>query len=251
MMEGMRLRSISSIMEEITYLYKRWGVTYIDFADDLTMSSKQRAVELCEAFLKLDFKISWRCEGRLNYVEPEILDLMKRAGCVFINYGIESLDNTVLKLMKKALTKDMIIDGIEKTIAAKISPGLNIIWGNIGDNEKTLKESVAFLNHYSDFAQLRTISPVIPYPGCELFEEAKRLGKLKDTADFYENKYTNSDLLAVNFTELSDTAFYSCLYDANKDLLRNYYYKKCGASLDILQNLYGRRDASFRGWRHT
>ncbi len=45
---------------------------------------------------------------------------------------------------------------------------------------------------------------------------------LKDCEDFYENKHLNSDLLSVNFTDLTDDEFHRALYDANLALLENY-----------------------------
>ena len=251
LMKGMRLRSIEAIVDEIKFLKKYYGITYFDFADDLTMESKKRSFALCEEFLRQDLNIKWRCEGRLNFVDKEVLSIMKQAGCTFINYGIESLDNQVLKNMRKGLTEEIIIKGIETTIASGISPGLNIIFGNIGDNEETLQKSVKFLLHYDDCSQVRSIRPVTPYPGCELYEEAKRRGIIKDAKDFYEVKHTNSDLLTVNFTDLSEKKFYECLYYANYLLLNNYNNKKKIAIEEQLNNLYHKKDTSFRGWRQT
>ena len=249
---GIRLRSVGNIVEEIKQLKSQYNITYIDFADDLTFASKQRTVELCEAFIKNDLNIKWRCEGRLNYIDPEILKLVKKAGCVFINYGIEALDDNVLCLMKKALCVDQIIEGVETTLKEGISPGLNIIFGNVGDNKETLKKAVDFLVKYDDGSQIRTISPVQPYPGCELFETAKQKGLVKDTENFYENKLKNSDGLSINFTELSDDEFYKALYNANFQLLNNYYKNKMYSSEKQLKKLYINRNFdNFRGWRHN
>ena len=125
------------------------------------------------------------------------------------------------------------------------------MFGNIGDNKETLKKDVDFLVKYDDGCQIRTISPVQPYPGCELFETAKKKGLVKDTADFYENKLKNSDLLSINFTELSDDEFYKALYSANFTLLHNYFKNKTFSAEKQLKKLYIERNASFRGWRHS
>lgn len=88
----------------------------------------------CNSLIDGNINIRWFCNGRLNFAskDPEMLNLMKEAGCVFINYGIESMDNKCLKLMHKNLTTEMIVKGIENTIAAGICPGLNIIFDNLG-----------------------------------------------------------------------------------------------------------------------
>ena len=247
--KGFRARSPERIVEEIKYLKTEYGITYIGFSDELLMTSIERVVSLCESFTKGRLKIRWYCNGRLNYAKPEVLKIMKKAGCVFINYGIEAMDDTVLKNMRKGLRVKQVIKGIETTLDAGISPGLNIIWGNIGDNKETLNKGVEFLLKYDDCAQLRTIRPVTPYPGSPLYHYAIEKGLLRDCEDFYENKHKNSDLVTVNFTDMNDDEFHKCLLDANTRLLTNYYQKKMNSSIKQTKELYLKRDASFRGYR--
>lgn len=249
--EGFRPRSSEAIIEEIRLLQARYGVTYIAFSDELLMSSKARTVGLCEDFLRAGLRFKWDCNGRLNYATPDVLQVMKRAGCVFINYGIEAVDDAVLRNMKKALTVEQITKGIEATLAAGISPGFNIIFGNIGDDRKTLQKGVDFLLKHDDGAQMRNIRPVTPYPGSPLYYHAIEKGLLKDAEDFYERKHVNSDLLSVNFTELSDDEFHRGLYEANKRLFENYMARKLENLLAQTKSLYLDRNAAFRGFRQT
>ena len=250
MMEGLRARSTESVIEEIDILKRDHNINYIAFHDELFMSSPKRIIEMCQALIKAKPNIKWYCDGRLNYAKPKILKLMRKAGCVFINYGIEAMDDRVLSLMNKKLTTKQIVDGIEATLTEGISPGLNIIFGNIGDSERTLQKDVGFLLKYDDHAQLRTIRPVTPYPGCDLYYYAIEKGLLKDVADFYENKHTNSDLLSVNFTDLPDDKFHQLLYNANKALLTNYYNHQLEKMISTAERLY-LGNASFRGYRQT
>ncbi len=249
--KGMRVRSPENIVDEIQQLKKRYQITYIAFADELTMVSKERTIKLCEAFIRANLNIHWTCNGRLNYAVPDVLKVMKDAGCVFINYGIECMDDRILKVMDKHLTTDQIIRGIEATLAAGLSPGYNIIFGNIGEDEETLQKGVDFLLKYDDHSQLRTIRPVSPYPGSPLFDYAVEHGLLKDVEDFYENKHVNSDLLSVNFTKLTDEQFHAALFRANKTLLENYYKHNLERAIDSARKLYMEKDASFRGFRQT
>lgn len=249
--KGTRLRSAPSIVTEIKLLQERYGATYIAFMDDLLMYSARRMKALCEAFIEARLNIKWCGNGRLNVVTPELLAVMKESGCVFINYGIEAMDDRVLENMHKQLTCDQVIRGIEATLAAGISPGYNIIFGNWGDTPETLRKGVEFLLKYDDHAQLRTIRPVTPYPGSELYYQAIERGWLAGPEDFYENKHLNSDLLAVNYTTLSDEDFHRLLFEANKTLLEAYYTHKLNEQIQTAKKLYLEADASFRGFRQT
>ena len=247
--KGFRPRSNKAIIHEIKILKSRYNINTIDFSDELLMTSASRTISLCEALIKANLKIKWHCNGRLNFATENVLKIMKEAGCIFINYGIEAMDDEVLKNMHKALTVEQIIKGVENTLKMGISPGLNIIWGNFGDTKETLKKGVDFLLKYDDCAQLRTIRFCTPYPGCELYYDAIKMGLLKDVEDFYENMHKNSDMLTVNFMNISNEEAYEALFQANKVLITNYYQKKLHLIINDAKNLYINKNIDFRGFR--
>lgn len=249
--KGFRPRSAESIIKEIEFLRDTYNIKYIAFSDELLMSSRERTLELCQAFIDAKINVKWDCNGRLNFADIDVLEKMKEAGCVFINYGIESLDNATLRVMHKGLTRDMIIRGVENTLKVGISPGLNIIYGNIDEPLSAIDDAVDFLLKYDDHAQMRTLRPVTPYPGTELFEYAIEKGLVKDTADFYENKHTNSDLISVNFTQYTDEEVYEALYRANMKLIHRYQELQMESSERICNDLYHNRNAAFRGFRQS
>jgi len=251
---GYRMKTPGPLLDEIEKLHKDYGITHIAFQDDLLMSSVEHTEAVCLEFLKRNLPVRWNCNGRLNYCSEELLRLMKDAGCRFINYGIESMDQKVLNNMKKGLRPEMIIRGVEDTLKVGISPGLNFIFGNKGDNKKTIKTSVDFMLKYDDFAQKRTIRPVTPYPGSPLYYDAIEMGlldKKNPAEDFYERKHLNSDLICCNFTELNDEEFYECLRWANSTLMKNYFDKQKTSTLAQVDHLYKKKDAAFRGFRHS
>jgi radical SAM superfamily enzyme YgiQ (UPF0313 family) len=247
--KGLRIRSDESIVTEIKLLKKLYGIKHIIFWDELFMDSIARVKRLCNLFLEENLNISWECQGRLNYANEELLTLMKKAGCMFVNYGIESLDNQILRIMHKALTVEQIIEGVENTLTAGISPGLNIIFGNIGETEEILWRGVDFLLRYDNHAQLRTIRPVAPYPGSPLYYYAIKHGLLEGPEDFYERKLVNSDLVSVNFTHMPDEEVHRLLFEANKILIEKYFRDKKDLVIKAAEKLYLERDISFRGFR--
>lgn len=251
MEKGLRIRSADNIIAEMRTLKERYNISYISFYDELLVNSVDRVTEFCKKLIEAKLDMHWNCNGRLNFAKRDMLQLMKQAGCVFINYGIESLDEQALKNMNKNLTVKQITEGIENTLEAGISPGYNIIWGNIGEDEHSLQLGVDFLLKYDDHSQRRTIRPVTPYPGCPLYYYAIEKGLLEGVEDFYERKHVNSDLLAVNFTNLTDEEFYVALLNANERLLENYYDAKKKEIIAIEHDLYLNRNAEFKGFRTT
>lgn len=250
MEKGYRMRSLDSIIDEIKQLQKDYHISCIRFRDELLMATETRVTEICERILDENLNISWDCNGRLKTAKPKVIKLMKRAGCFYINYGIESLDQNVLNLMNKHQTIDEIITGIEATIEAGINPGFNILFNNLGDNAHTLKKGVDFLLKYNTYSEIRTIKPVTPYPGSDLYYFAIKEGLLKGAEDFYERKHLNSDLVAVNFTDIADDELHRMLFEANKTLIEDHFNHLIKQYVDAHKKLYFEKDHSFRGVRH-
>lgn len=246
--KGVRLRSINNLIEEMKILYDKYKINTFQFQDELVMLSEQRISEMCNLILKEKLDIKFDINGRLNIVNKKILKDLKKAGCVFINYGIEAYDQRVLNLMNKNLTIEQIDKGLDLTVKYGIGAGVNVIFGNLGDNEESLKRGVDLILKYPPYYQCRTIRPVTPYPGSPLYDYAIEKGLLKGPEDFFE-KHKNSDAITVNFTELPDEKIYKLLYEANKKLIRAYYDKNAEKVIDGFKRLYFDKDYSFRGAR--
>jgi radical SAM superfamily enzyme YgiQ (UPF0313 family) len=65
-------------------LQKEYGITYIAFGDELLMTSVERVETLCKGFIRAKLNIKGDCNGRLNFAKPDLLRLMREAGCVFM-----------------------------------------------------------------------------------------------------------------------------------------------------------------------
>jgi len=254
MEKGYRLISVYSVVESMIWLRKKYGINYFEILDEMFISSKQRLRELRDKLKEENLKIKYTCDGRANFCDEEILDLLKETGCQFLNFGFESMNQTVLDLMNKNTTVEQNIRAAELTKKSGIALGLNLLWGNKGDTFETLRENVEFLKKYNTYFQLRTIKPVTPYPGCDLYYEALRLGLLKDHQDFFD-RFKNADLYTVNFTEYPEELFYKSLFNANRELIIDHY-KHTTQDADeaahvIYQfyNLYFKGAIKFRGPR--
>ena len=250
MEKGYRKRSLDSVMEECKRLIKDYHLNAICFRDELLMSTPDRTIEFGERIIKENLNINFDIDGRLNAAQPEVMKVLKRAGCVYINYGVESLDQNVLDNMNKKQTLGEIYRGISLTIEAGINPGLNVIFGNVGDSRDTAFKVVDFLKKYNTYGELRTLKPVTPYPGSELYNMAIKNGLIKDCEDFYENKHLNSDRLSCNFTDMSDEEFYNVMLEANVHLIKDHFEHVSENYIEAYKRLYFENDLTFRGVRH-
>ncbi len=247
--KGIRFRSAGNIVEEMQKYKKEYGVTFVQFVDELFMFSKKRVFELTEAFIKADLNIKYFCTGRVNIATPEILGMMKKSGCVSISYGIEQFDNDALKAMDKKQTEEDIVRTIEMTQKAGIFICFDIIFGNLGDTKSSMRKTLDLFKKYNDYEQFRTIRPVTPYPGSALYDYAVKKGLLKGPKDFYD-RHKNVELPVVNFTNISDNEYIKLLFEANKEIVNDYYEHMKNGATEGFKKVYFNKDYDFRGVRH-
>ena len=132
---------------------------------------------------------------------------------------------------------------------------MNFLWGNKGDNAESLRKNVEFIKKYNTYDQIRTMKPPTPFPGCELYYEAIKSGLLSGPDDFF-NKFKNSELLTVNFTDMPKDDFYKLLFEANKDLITDHFMhttKDMASAEKLIQDFYSvyfEGKTAFSGPRH-
>lgn len=206
--------SAEYVVGMVRELYERYGVREICFEDDTFVTFKKRLVEICNRLIEMKLDISWSCLGRVNQVDSEHLELMKRAGCWQISYGIESGSQKILDLIKKNVSLAQIRRAVDATHKAGILNKGFFIVGHPGETRETLRETI-------DFAldlPLHDVSATMltPFPGTELHERAAEFGTFD--ADWSRMNLLNAVFVPHGLTE-------NDLVSAQKELLKRFYLR--------------------------
>ena len=251
---GIRFRKVVNVVDEMEMLNKKYGVAYFNLNDELFVASKKRLKEFRDVLRERGLKIKYDCNARVDIFDEEIVEYLKDSGCLWVNFGMESSDQKVLDLMNKNTTVEQNINGLELAKSSGLWVGLNFMWGCVGDTESSLRGNVALIKKYNTYYHLRTIRPVTPYPGCDLYYYAIKKGLLKGPADFFD-KFKNSDLLTVDFMDIPDAEVYRLLFDVNKELIIDHYENtskdmdEANSIIESFRQLYFEKNYSFRGSR--
>jgi len=255
MEKGIRTRSPQNIVDEVKALHDNYGIQYIYFSDELSVTSKKQIAEFAALLHKNNLSIKYRMECRVDLFDEEIAKILKDSGCVFLNIGFESTDQNVLDILKKNVTVEQNIRAAEIANQLGIGIGLNFIWGLPGDSEKSLRNNAEFIKKYNHYDQIRTIRPVTPYPGTPLYYEAIERGLLGGPEDFF-SRFKNADLYMINFLDIPEKEIYEMLFEVNKDLILDHYshtdnnLKEANILIEKFYNLYFKGETSFDGPRH-
>lgn len=176
-----RTHSSDYVIAEIKHLIEKYGIREVAFQDDVFTLNKKRVHEICDKILEEKIDITWSCWARVNIVNKELLEKMKRAGCIAISYGVEASDDETLKYISKGVTIRQIKDAVDATSKAGIYNIGHFVIGYPIDNIKTINERINFAKSLPlDGA---TFTPLIPFPGSPVYEIAE------NTYGEYEKNY--------------------------------------------------------------
>ena len=191
-----RRRSAEKIMEEVRILQNQYGVREISFYDDTFTIHKREVERFCHSIMNENIDLTWSCFTRIDYVNEELLRLMKDSGCHLILFGIETSDEQILK----NINKKMNLNRIRKIVAAARKIGIetraSYMLGNPGETEETIRKTMAFAKELdTDEVQFNITTA---YPGTELFEWAEENGFLRhcNWSDYHMSEH-NIDLPSV------------------------------------------------------
>ncbi len=169
-----RSRSPENILEEVEQIIKDIKVDSVIFYDDLFTLKKERVLKFCEGIFKRKIKIDWKCEGRADLVDEEMLSVMKRAGCSMIAYGVESGNSKGLSYLNKKTSLEDVKKAFRLTRKAGIRTMAYFVLGIPNETYEDELNTVEFAKEINpNYAQFSILSP---YYGTWIYEEAKRKG---------------------------------------------------------------------------
>jgi anaerobic magnesium-protoporphyrin IX monomethyl ester cyclase len=165
-----RPRSPGNVLDELEIILKKMEISKVIFYDDLFTLQKQRVVEICQGILERGLKFEWKCEGRVDRIDEEMLRWMKKAGCTLIAYGVESGNQIGLDYLQKGITLSQIRKAFQATRRAGIRPMAYFILGIPVETFAQGLRTIAFARGLKpDYAQFSVLSP---FKGTPLYEEA-------------------------------------------------------------------------------
>ena len=175
---GRRYRSHSAgyVMKMIRHLYDNYNIRHFRINDDNFILFKKRLYEICDILIKNGPKISWSCFARVDGVNPELLKLMKQAGCWQISYGVETACQEIHNIEKKNITIEQIEKAIIWTHRAGIKTIAFCMIGHPLETTQTIRKTINFVKRLplDDFKMMY----ITPYPGTELYRDAEKYGTI-------------------------------------------------------------------------
>ena len=167
-----RIRSPDNVIAEMRELKEKYGARDIGFWDDIFGLSKKWMHEFCNKLIEAKLDLVWSCLTRVDLVDIDTLKLMKKSGCWMIFFGMESLDEDVLRAVDKKTSPAQNLRAIELAQEAGIEVRANFIIGCPDETpEKVKKELKLLCKANPDYVKFNIMTP---YPGTKIYEQIKQ-----------------------------------------------------------------------------
>lgn len=158
-----RDRSAGNVVDELEHLVRDLGVQYVIFRDPLFSANKKRVVAICEEIRARGLSIQWRCETRIDCLDETTIAVMAKAGCVGVNFGVESIDPQVQKnVERKPISEKQFVETMALFRKHGIATFAFFVVGLPGDTVDTILESIGFaLRLGASWTQFTVATPFI------------------------------------------------------------------------------------------
>jgi len=99
-----RLRSPEAVADELAQVIEQTGARHFFIVDSIFNYPVAHAQAVCDEIIRRNLDVTWSCYASPAYMTGELADVMVHAGCTGVEFGTDSLEDTVLKRLGKNFT---------------------------------------------------------------------------------------------------------------------------------------------------
>ncbi|MFH1417795.1 MAG: radical SAM protein [Planctomycetota bacterium] len=145
---GKSIRNLEEVRRELI-ANAELGITKYRVSDsnftDGPVKYKRYPHDVCQLMIDLDLGLQWSCYARVDDLSDELADLVRRAGCFGVFFGVESGSDKILKLMRKGHNRQDAVDGVSIAKRNGLRCHASFIVGYPGETEETFQETLDFI----------------------------------------------------------------------------------------------------------
>lgn len=158
-------------------------------------------------------QVKWGCETRIDTVNQDKLRFLAEMGCKEIDYGLESLDQKVLKTVKKGINSEDVYHIFSETASNGIRCHVNLMVGLPGETEKSAQATIHKVCDWINEGIISTVDyfVTVPYPGTDLYRKANTYKMNIKTNDW--DRYREDSKPVFDHNTLTSDEIYSCWKD--------------------------------------
>lgn len=200
-----RARTSEHVIDEILNLNKMYGVNDFEFLDDSINIDRDRFRKILEGLASSGLKLTIHFPNglRTDLLEEDDIRLIKRVGAGELSVAVETASPRLQKMTRKNLDLDKVSRNIDLLAQLRVFTRGFFMLGYPTETEAELLSTIDFAAH----SQLHLASFHItnPFPGTQIYDEFKALGKLREDVHSIDYEYVGAPF---NGSSVSDERFH-------------------------------------------
>ena len=213
-----RVRKIADILQEIDYLIKNYSAEYFAFADPSFCERENFVRKFCEVLMERYSQIKWSCEARAD-TPLDILELMAKAGCINIDFGLESGSEKVLKAINKGIDIPKTIEFVKASHSLRIRTHMFLMVSLPEETEEDAMQTIKVCGDLSKYVTSMSLGVTQILPGTELERIALKKGILAKDFSYYDERFYHTH------TQFCDAHIPIYFEHLNIDFIEKFFIK--------------------------
>ena len=178
---GVRLRDVSSVVDELKLLENEYGVRHVMWLDDDLLKNESRAVSLFNEMVRRGLKLTWDATNGVIAIScsEEVIAACAESGCIGMNIGMESGNPEILKQVRKPGKVANFIRAAEALRKhEQIYASIQLMVGFPGETMRMVMDTIEVAREM-DLDWCR-ISPLQPLPNTPIYDSMVAQGLIDD-----------------------------------------------------------------------
>lgn len=133
-------------MEDMKILQADYQVNSITFVDGVFNHDVEDTMEFCGLIGRTSASLEWSCALTPANITEELVSLLKRTGCRFVDIGADSGSERMLRRMGKQFHPEQLLELGRLLEQYQIPYSVSLLFGGPGEHEETMAETVQLVN---------------------------------------------------------------------------------------------------------
>jgi radical SAM superfamily enzyme YgiQ (UPF0313 family) len=175
---------------------ERAGARYLFFTDSAFNSDIEHSLAVANAMKASGLTIPWGAFFAPIRLPEAYFPTMAEAGCKHVEFGSESLSDTMLKAYRKPYASNEVVSAHRQARRAGLHIAHYFLLGGPGETAATIEESLARIERL-ERAVFFFFTGIRIYPGTALYDLALAEGKITAESDLLRPLYYRPDGIAL------------------------------------------------------
>lgn len=140
-----RIKSVDELINEMKHFHDLYGVTTFALVHDMFTVNRKHLVEFCNRIIDENLPFTWGCSSRIDALDEEVVELMKKAHCFSIYCGIETGSEIMQKKVNKNLNLKHAISIIKKINEQDLEFTASFIYGYPEESVEEFQDTIRLI----------------------------------------------------------------------------------------------------------